>query len=57
VQDGRIEQSGSHDELLGEGGLYGRLHSARFGGSTPPPPPLYGDDEDSPVLAATSDLG
>jgi len=57
VQDGRIEQSGRHDELLGEGGLYGRLHSARFGGTEPPPPPLYADEEDAPMLAATSNPG
>ena len=31
IRDGRIEQTGRHDELLREGGLYEALYSRRFG--------------------------
>jgi ATP-binding cassette, subfamily B, bacterial len=31
MQDGRIGESGSHDELLSRGGVYARLHQLQFG--------------------------
>ena len=31
IREGRIEQTGRHDELLREGGLYAALYSRRFG--------------------------
>jgi len=33
MQEGRIVQSGNHETLLGEGGLYGHLHELQFQGS------------------------
>jgi subfamily B ATP-binding cassette protein MsbA len=33
LERGRVVESGSHDELLGRGGLYARLHALQFGAS------------------------
>jgi ATP-binding cassette, subfamily B, multidrug efflux pump len=36
---GRIAEQGTHNELLGKGGLYARLHELQFARQQPPPPP------------------
>ncbi|MFN2489613.1 MAG: ABC transporter ATP-binding protein [Actinomycetota bacterium] len=46
IRDGRIEQSGSHDRLLAEGGLYASLYARQFGAAEPPTPPPPPPDEE-----------
>ena len=36
VENGRVVEQGRHDELLGRGGIYRRLHEAQFGDSRGP---------------------
>ncbi|MEO5802698.1 MAG: ATP-binding cassette domain-containing protein, partial [Verrucomicrobiota bacterium] len=35
LQDGRIEESGTHDELIARGKLYARFHSIQFASNAP----------------------
>ena len=34
MEDGRIVERGTHDDLLARGGAYTRLHDAQFAGQT-----------------------
>jgi subfamily B ATP-binding cassette protein MsbA len=33
LDQGKLAESGSHEQLLAEGGLYARLHALQFGAS------------------------
>ena len=39
LQDGRVAEMGSHDELLARGGLYAAFHRIQFGAPSAPPKP------------------
>ncbi|MFJ6393804.1 ABC transporter ATP-binding protein [Streptomyces sp. NPDC091972] len=50
VEDGRIRERGTHDELLAAGGLYTHLHDTQFSKSeTLPPPRSNGHREQDPT--------
>jgi subfamily B ATP-binding cassette protein MsbA len=53
LDQGRIVESGRHDELVAKGGLYTRLHRTQFGiaGGYTPPPPGSADEEAVAVVS------
>ncbi|WP_143064893.1 ABC transporter ATP-binding protein [Streptomyces sp. PAN_FS17] len=54
IDDGRVREQGTHDELLAAGGLYTHLHNTQFSKSeTLPPPRSNGQHEQSPPQGPT----
>jgi hypothetical protein len=52
LDQGRIVETGRHDELVAKGGLYTRLHRTQFGISGGYAPPLAEEADQEAVVAA-----
>jgi ABC-type multidrug transport system fused ATPase/permease subunit len=52
LKGGRIEQSGTHDELMRRGGLYASLHARQFGVVEAPVADGRGEEEEAEAVAS-----